>query len=81
MTASSGHRRLHDEHGVDPAKHSGLAYSPRPSRADALRDRGEESRLELAVQRAATLDVIFGSANPTAALRLLLAAEADRAGA
>jgi hypothetical protein len=81
MTASSGHCRLHGEHGGDPAKHSGLAYSSRPSRADAVRDRGEESRLELAVQRAAALDVIFGSANPVEALRLLFAAGADRAGA
>ena len=81
MTASSGHRRLHGEHGGDPANHSALADNSRPSRADAVRDRGEESRLKLAVQRAATLDVIVGSANPVAALRLPFAAGADRAGA
>jgi hypothetical protein len=43
-----------------------------------VRDRREESRPELAVQRAAALDVIFGYAD---AVVLLFTVGADRAGA
>lgn len=49
-------------------------------RANRARDRREASRPEAAVQRAAALNVIFGSADPVAAVPLFAAGE-DRAGA